>query len=235
MTLVAALLLAQAPTAADFFPLTPGMRRTYEERSEGETATYTNEVGGPTVAFDKVPATPIVQKSQFNQVIGTIYYQVVGPTVYQVGQAEERSESPVATGGSVDYTKPRTKRSVILALTPRMPVFKFDGKETTWTFGDVVYLKAEGEDPIKNDETAIQGSAKLGPTRTVLGRRVETLEVRVDVQLGGGKIGQKVVETSVYGRGIGLIEATRKIGGLGQKTKEVRTKLIGIEEAKDGG
>ena len=244
MTLLAAALLArQAPAAAtpavvsiaaEYFPLVPGTRRTYEERSDEGTVTLVDEIGGKTALFEDLPAVPVVQKSQFNQVLGTDYYRVVGATVYLVGRAEERSEAPTMVDGAVDLSKPRRKRTVLLALLPKMPVFRYDGKETAWSFGDIPYLKAEGEDPVKTDETAIHGTAKPGPIRTVLGRRVETIEVRAEVQLGSGKIGQRILETSVYGRGIGLIEATRRIGGEGQKTKETRTRLVAVEE-KDGG
>lgn len=239
MTLLAALLLAPAPdapaTVADFFPLVPGTRRTYEEKSDRGTLTLVYEVGGRTVVLGDGDAVPVVQKSGFNQVLGTDYYRIVGPTVFIVGKGEERTEKAAITGGAIDLSAPRRKMTVLLELQPPMPVIRYEGKETTWTFADVPAFKAPREEPIKSDETAIKGVAKPGALRTVLGRRVETIEVRNEVQLGVGRLAQSVVETSVYGRGIGLIESTRKVSGGGtRKSIEVRTRLVSIEDAKGG-
>ena len=238
MTLLAALLAAQTPSAspiAEFFPLVPGVRRTYEIVTADGKDTMIDEVIAKSVSFEGVPAMGVSQRNGFNQPLGTTFYEVAGSTVYEVGRAEDRSEAVTRSDGTVDFEKPRKHRTVVLALTPRVPVFRYEGKETTWTFGDVPVLKAEGEEPIKTDETAIKGSAKPGPSRTVLGRRVDTVEVRTEVQYGTGKIGQRIVETSLYGRGLGLIESIRKGSGSGGKTQETRTKLIGFEEKRDGG
>ena len=228
-----AFLAAQAPaTAADFFPLVPGSRRTYEQKGD-VTATLIDEVGTPE-AFDGTSATPVVQKSQFNQVIGKTYYRVVGPTVLIVGYAEDRTASTPVLGGAVDLTRRAAKRNVLLRLTPAMPVFRYEGKETSWSFGEVPVLQAvgvEGEEAIRTDETAIKGSAKEIAPRTVLGRKVEAIEIKAEVQLGSGKLAQRIVETSVYGRGIGLLESVRKTSGGGTgRAEETRTRLVGIED-----
>lgn len=237
MTVLAALLVAQTPaTAADFFPLVPGTRRIYEEKSKG-TVTVIDEVGDKPAFFDDRPATPVVQKSQFNQVLGTTYYRVDGPMVLMVGSAEDRRASTPNVGDTVDLTRRAEKKNVLMQFRPAMPVFKYEGKETTWAFADVPVLQGPSTDAesIKMDPTSIRGVAKPGKERTVLGRKVETIEVRADVQLGTGGLAQTIVETSVYGRGIGLIESVRKTSGGGQKPNETRTRLVGIEDKKDGG
>ncbi|GEM_PF-1192920 len=236
MTLLALLLTTQAAaTAADFFPLVPGERRIYESKKGDDKMTYVDEVGARPAAFDGAEATPILQKSQFNQVLGTQYYRVDGASVLLVGSSEERSSDAKQADGTVDFSKPRVKRTVLMQLVPAMPVFKYDGHPTTWLYGEIPMLKStEDKEPVKTDETSIKGTSKLGAIKTVLGRKVETLEVRAEVQLGSGALAQKIVETSIYGRGIGLIEAVRKESGGGKKASETRTTLIGLDK-KEGG
>lgn len=233
MTLVAALVLLQAPAAAaEFFPLVPGSRRIYEEKGDGK-ATLIDEVGTKPAQFGGAEAVAVVQKNQFNQPLTTTYYRVEGPTVLLVGYAEERTTTPKSADGTIDLTGRGQKRTVLLELTPAMPVFKYEGRETSWAYGEIPLLKAFNDDqPIKTDPTAIKGTAKPGKPRTILGRTVETIDVRAEVELGLGKLAEKIVETSTYGRGIGLIESVRKTTGGGKRGRETRTTLVGIEDAK---
>lgn len=248
MTLLATLILAQAPaTAVDFFPLVPGVRKVYEEKSAGGTTTLADEVGKKAVEFDGQTATPVVTKNQFNQVVGTTYYRIDGPTILTVGYGEVRTSEPRKENNQVDFSKPLIKTHALMQLRPAMPVFKYEGKETSWSYSEVPHVEDRDPDPLSTipgatkagnvkemDPTSIRGTAKPGKSRSVLGRTVETIEVRQEVQLGVGKIAQTIVETSVYGRGIGLIESLRK-STLDGKKQEIRTKLIAIEEAKEGG
>ena len=198
--------------------------------------TLTDEVGRRPHSFDDAPATPIIHKSQFNQTLGTDYYQVVGSTVYLVGRAEERSDTPTLSDGAVDFSKPRRKKTVILSLAPRVPVLRYDGKETTWTFGDVPYLKADGEDPDQDrrDRDPRHGQAWPLPYRASVGASRRSRS-RTRCSSARARSDRRSSRRSVYGRGIGLIEATRRISAMGQKAQETRTKLVSIEEAKDGG
>lgn len=236
MTVLAALILAQSPaTAADFFPLVPGSRRVYEEKSDAKT-TLIDEVGTKPAYFDGAEAIPVIQKNGFNQPIGTTYYRIDGSTVLTVGSAEDRSAASTNVGDTIDVTNRATRRNVLLQLKPAMPVFKYDGKETTWVYAEIPTMQAAGDkESIKLDPTSIRGTAKPGKERTVLGRKVETLEVRAEVQLGMGNLAEKIVETSVYGRGIGLVESVRKTTGGGKKGRESRMTLIAVEEAKKEG
>ena len=233
MTALLALLALQVPaTAADFFPLTSGIRRTYEEKGE-TTSTIVEEIGARPAEFDGGLATPIVQKSQFNQILGTTYYRVEGPTVLTVGYAEDRSAATPYVGDTIDLTRTEAKRHVLLQLTPAMPVFRYEGKETSWSYADIPVLRTPGEPVIRTDETAIKGTAKPIGLRSVLDRKVEAIEVRSEVQIGSGKLAQKIVETSIYGRGLGLIEAIRKTTSEG-RTQELKTRLTAFEEKSPG-
>ena len=228
--------LTEAATAADFFPLVPGVKRVYEQKAQDDKVTMVEEVDPKPAFFDDKPAMAIVQRSQFNQVISTQYYRVNGPTVYLVGTAEERSSDAKGQAGTVDFSKPRVRRMVLMTLLPAMPVFRYEGKETPWSYGEVQFLRGAGDDqPIKTDETAIKGLTRPLGTRTVLGQKVEAIEVRAEVQLGTGNLAQRIVETTVYARGIGMVESIRKTSGGGQKAGETRTRLVALEGAKAGG
>ena len=133
-----------------------------------------------------------------------------------------------------------------MQLRPAMPVFKYEGKETSWSYSEVPHVEDRDPDPLSTvpgatkagnvkemDPTSIRGTAKPGKSRTVLGRTVETIEVRQEVQLGVGKLAQTIVETSVYGRGIGLIESLRK-STLDGKKQEIRTKLVAHRGSERG-
>ncbi|RYG20016.1 hypothetical protein EON82_20750 [bacterium] len=237
MTLFAALLIVQAPlTAADFFPLKPGVRRIYEVKSEAKL-TLIEEVGPKPASFDGADAIPVLSKNAFNQTMETTYYRIDGSEVLMVGFGEMRTVmAERADDKTIDLTKTTVKKYVLMQMKPPMPVFRFDGKETAFNYNDVPIVQGEsGEAPVKGDPTALKGTAKLGKERTVLGRKVETLEVKTETQLGDGLLGEKVIETSVYGRGIGLIEKrVQKTGGGNRKKSDTRTTLVGIEEPKAG-
>jgi hypothetical protein len=235
MTLLASFILAtQAKaTAADFFPLTPGLRRIYEEKGETKE-TVIDEVGAKPVYFGGAPAYAIYRKSKFNQILDTTYYRADDTSVMIVGYAEDRRAATPIVGQPIDLTK-NDRKNVLMSLIPAMPLFKYDGGATTWSYTEIPKIQGPvGEEPIVRDETAIVGSAKPGPIREILGRKVETIVVHTDIELGTGKLQRKQSETSVYGRGIGLIETVIKTISE-KKATEFRTTLIGIEEKREGG
>lgn len=236
MILASLLLGASASlTAADFFPLTPGQRWIYEEKSSAKV-TVIDEVAPKPVFFEDQPCYAILRKSKFNQLLDTTYYRVDGPTVLIVGYGEDRRAATPNVGDPVDFTRTADKKNVLLRLIPALPVFKFDGGPTQWTFAEVPKIQGPvGEEPQKGDETAIVASAKPGPVRDVLGKKVETLLVHAEIELGVGQLMKKQVENSVYGKGIGLIESVIKITSPGDKTTETRTTLVGMERKPEGG
>jgi hypothetical protein len=226
MTLLAALVLqTPAPTsAADFFPLVPGTRRVYERKDDHGKTTQIDEVGKPAY-FDGTSATPILLKTRLDQTIDTTYYRVDGPLVSIVGYGDDRSNATV----SMEQKVSKDNRFVLLQLRPTMPVFKYEGAATEWSFRGVpvVYGRAN-EAPQKGEATEIKGITKLGKPRKVMGREVETIEVRAEVTIGDGTLAQTIVETSVYGRGIGLIESINRTK-VDKKSVETRTTLVSVE------
>lgn len=71
--LAATLTLGQAPSAADYFPLRPGMRLTFEERTTN--ATVTTDVVGQPLEVAGVPTTPVTT-FQDGREVNTAYYRV---------------------------------------------------------------------------------------------------------------------------------------------------------------
>lgn len=236
MTLLASYILASQAkvTAAEYFPLTPGVRRIYEEKSADVKAVIIDEVGQKPVDFGNGPAYAVYRKSKFNQVLDTTYYRADDTSVMIVGFAEDRRSATGTVGQPVDLTR-GDRKNVLMSLIPAMPLFRYEGGATTWTYTEVPKIQGPaGDEPIVRDETAIVGSAKPGPIREILGRKVETIVVRADIELGAGKLQKKQAETSVYGRGIGLIETVIRTT-FEKKTTEFRTTLVGIEEKREGG
>lgn len=229
MTFLAALVSMQAPaTAADFFPLTAGLRRTYEKKAEGKFNVI--DETGPTAYFDGKPAVAIVQKDQFGKSLETTYYQIDGSTVLIVGFVDDRRKSTETLNQKVE----KENQFVLLSLVPAMPVFKYDGGASQWSYTAIPKIVGRaGEAARESDPTEIVGSTKPGKERTVLGRKVETIEVRAEVTLGQGEFAQKILETSVYGRGIGLIESSYR-STANKKTQTITTRLIAIEEKREG-
>lgn len=228
MTAVLAFVMAAqgAGTAADYFPLRAGLRTIYEQKTD-VTLTVIDEVGR-TVTIGGKPAVAVIEKNRFNQPMGTTFYRVDGNGIYQVGQEEDRSHATPTVGQPVDLDKLAERSHAVLELAPPMPIFKFDGGPTEWRYGEIPKLDGRDLDP-----TTIKGTAKPAGVRTVLGKKVDTIEVHTEVELGEGNIAQRIVENAVYGRGIGLIEWTRRTT-FGKKTTEVQRRLTGIEESGEG-
>mgnify|MGYP005837200871 CR=1 FL=1 len=90
MGTLAALAIAAtlATGAGDFFPLVPGTRWVYQERTDRQVNTYTDEVGPP-VDIDGKPAFPIVS-TQDGRTVDTVHYRVEGDSVLIVAYDPRR-------------------------------------------------------------------------------------------------------------------------------------------------
>lgn len=106
-TLIAATFISGSFTPADFFPLVPGTRRTYEEKLERVTLNM-DEVGIPTTVKN-VTAIPIVT-SEGGKNISTTYYLVDTTAVWIV-----------ATNPEHPLPKP-------------IPILQVSGEKTKWSY-----------------------------------------------------------------------------------------------------
>ncbi|MFN8221053.1 MAG: hypothetical protein U0S12_13090 [Fimbriimonadales bacterium] len=136
VAVVVALVMAQAPSAADFFPLVPGTKWTYQGDVGGLASTQVDVVKEP-IEIDGKPAYPVVTQVS-GRIVGSSYYRVEGDTVYLVAE---------------DPKKP--------FQTPQ-PVLKVGSGRATWKFegfggfiGSEAPLRMNGVSVIKKDRPVL--------------------------------------------------------------------------------
>lgn len=199
--LIAASLLKDNPSVAEFFPLTPGARRTYEEKGRG-SAVSVDEVGAPETVSG-APATPVVTKES-GRAISKTYYRLEGSTLFIVAMDKEHP------------------------LPKPLPILQFNGEKTNWSY------EGPSDDTKAAEPIFMTGEAKLAGERTFMGKKVATLEVKLVTTVGGGRAQEKIEQVAIYGRGIGLLEATAKTR-VGRNAATSTLKLVKVEEAQPGG
>ncbi|MBX3096963.1 MAG: hypothetical protein KF812_08880 [Fimbriimonadaceae bacterium] len=193
--MVFALLLAQASSISptEYFPTETGWRWTYREDA-GTTATEVVDVAkGP--------------REQLGRTINTFETLVRGVSQGEIGYNISGSDVQIAwTSGSDPLSTPYT----IL----RVP----EGNEATWSFDGGV---PTGETMV--ERLQIKGKAKrIGPQKVLDFEVSDALEVTLDMRLGSGDIVTQIVQVSIYGKGVGLIqmkETTRLGRQTGQRTR----------------
>lgn len=194
------LLLAVAllgPSAADFFPLVPGTKWHYEEQVGKNVTIHLDEVLAP-VEIGGSPATPIAS-SLSGHVYDTLYYRIVGDTVFLV---------------AYNPKKP---------LKIPVPVLKVGDGRVKWEYTGETELAEEPAALSMKCESAARGE------REVLGKRVPVLELKIDAFVGGaGATGIRNRQTALYAKGIGLIEMKGE-GTVGPRTTKFVRKLIKLE------
>ncbi len=202
--------------AADYFPLVPGMKRTYTET--GANGGVTEDVVGKPIMINGKEAFPVSTMVYGKKVSGTFYSADQGG-VYMIASIPAREKDPIAP------------------MPSPIPVFLVpSGDKPQWDFrGSMEPINALFHDPSKIGEVVtIAGETRVGKPRDVLGKKVDTIEIKLDVLVGSPKLGERTQTTAVYGKGIGLIETTSKTR-LGKQTAEAKAVLTAIEELKGGG
>lgn len=180
-TLLAASALGQpVPTAADFFPLTPGTRWTYRETIEGTRRTYVDEAGEP-VAIGERSATPIVTK-RGTALIGTTFYAIAGDRIEIVAEEDARN-----------------------VLAPPRPLFEVGADERKWTFDGTVPYNLRMV-PIKIEGRSKRGGPREFDGKPVATLSV-TISAVIKI---GRRDNITQNQEAVYGAGIGLLEMRQK-------------------------
>lgn len=188
-------------TPADFFPATPGTKRIYQERGASSSET-----------IDTVRARQTIRGNEYIPVITTVngievrttYFRLDRDALFIVAYAPQRPNDPLEL------------------LKHPVPVFKLptDNKEARWQY-DVSLQKGMSD-------VHMEGTAKLGGKKSVLGKEVETLELKINATVGAGPTQEKVTQNAIYGRGVGLIENRTK-STIGRTSVESVVKLVRIE------
>jgi len=141
---------------------------------------------------------------QGDKIVTTYYYRVDGDTVYLIG------------------TDPKQP------LPQPMPILQFKGQGSKWTFqGPATTQKI-------TELIQLKGESRLGKTMDIFGKKVLTIESKLEVMEGQGRGADKVEQKAIYGQGIGLIElvSTTKVG---HESITTTRKLVSFQEAKSSG
>jgi len=202
---IAVLALARPSEVAEFFPLDFGRTWVYNE-AQGTVAGVTSVVGVEQDLLDKKlnpvgKGVPIVKKVG-DDVVGCVFYRIVDDQVFVV---------------AFDQNRP---------LASPYPIIKLGPGKTTWSY------KGETQWVGEMSPMALEGSCKRGPAREIQGNKYDTIEVTIDVVIGDPDgMCAKTHQTSVYGRGVGLIELVDQ-STFNKTKKENKRKLISFAPGK---
>lgn len=214
MTSLLALVLLQnsAPAPNDlaaYFPVGVGSKWVYEEtikqgRSPQQTRTFIDTVGEPADILG-TPAVTFISKDPLGNT-ETLHFVVT--------KEEVRTIFPVGTGED--------------AVPSGYPVFKFTTDKTAWDYSGVTTLSGDPVDMI------LKASSRSIGQRDVLGTKRDAIEVKMEVLINavpesdfGSMQGAtiKTVETSIYARGVGLVETKSNVT-YGKNKMERSRKLV---------
>jgi hypothetical protein len=140
-----------------------------------------------------------VSAFQGNRKLDTTYYRADGEAVLIVGYQPDKP-----------------------LQVPR-PILRVGSGRVRWNFvGDTPFY----HDPVP---LRMEGEANLRGTREVLGRKVDVLEVKLTAKVGGDAgTALDIRQTTLYGRGIGMIEMT-EVGKVGKSSHRRTLKLVKFE------
>ncbi len=166
------------------------------------------------------------QKSKSELLVNTIGKSIdmggidVIPVTEITGGSEQRTtyyrvESDQVTIVAYDINKP---------LAVPMPVLKVGTGKVTWDYQGNTGTGNTGERYLAH------GEAKMAGQRSILGKKVDVLIVKLEAAVGGGMAGVTFSQTTVYARNIGMVEQST-IQRLGKKKIEASYHLVSIEKA----
>jgi hypothetical protein len=134
--------------------------------------------------------------------ISNAYYKVERDGVYLLGYAEDDP------------------------LPQPLPIFKIGDRRVTWQVSGKTGTRVEASETFDQ-----KGESQLRGMRDVLGTRVEVLEVKTTTVVGVSAARETIENTSIYGRGIGLVESTFKTT-IGRRSTTRTIRLTAVERPK---
>jgi hypothetical protein len=220
LALVAAIVLspAFAPPAnvSDFFPLVAGSTWRYEESSGKQIMGMTEDKCEPKATVERLETDKeskkeiVVEAKQAIPIasysdgkkIDTVFYEIRDDVVYLVAFGPKG------------------------LLKDPYPVLKFGSGSNKWDYsGSTVFMG-------RDTQLVMKGSSKKSGVRDVLGDRLETVEVTLEVVLmPGTSIPIKKSQVAIYAKGVGLVEMRETT--IVNKNKRVATrKLVSYSPGK---
>lgn len=197
-----AALLAPVETARDYFPLIPGTRLVYQEKSL--MASETVDIVGKEVEIAGLMTTQ-VKTQQNGKEINSTYYRITESAVDIVSYNQETP------------------------LPAPLPLIRLpeEGKDKiSWSHSGAASSDAQAE------PMSMQGTAQFKGEREFFGKKHRVLEVRIQAKVGGGKAGETITQTATYAKGIGLVELTSvtKVGRRDAKSELKLIRVEGPKE-----
>jgi hypothetical protein len=151
-----------------------------------------------------------------------------GPKAFPVTESSG-DRTPVTT-----YYKLDSDQASIVAfdlthpMPSPMPILKLGPGKTEWDISGVTKTGPAGERLLGH------GEARAAGQKTVLGKKVDVIEVRLKYEIGIGISSLNFDETRIYARGVGLAELTVK-ARLGKgKVSVSEFKIVSMELPKVG-
>ena len=162
---------------------------------------------------------------------GTILINTIGKPLDMGGVAVTPiTESAGGGNGKTTYYRVENDQVSIVAydvkkpLPISMPVVRIgngNGK-VTWDFQGKTAVGSAGE------RLWARGEAHMAGVKTVLGQKVETLNVYLRAAIGSGMSGYTIEQDTTYGKGLGIVEQKTTFI-LGKKKTETNYKLVSIK------
>jgi len=183
------------------------------------------------IAADYFPTTPGTVRTYEDKTHATLINTIGKPLDMGGAAAIPITESVGGEPGKTTYYRIDHDQIVIVAydlshpLSDPMPVFKIGTGSTGWDYQGKTATGANGERLLAHGESKFTGKKK------VMNREVETLTINLEAFVGQGMSGYKLEQTTVYGKGLGIIEQSTKFT-LGKKSSKSSYKLVNIETPK---
>lgn len=183
-------------------------------------------------AADFFPTAPGTVRTYQQKKSGEILINTVGKPL----DAGGATVIPISEGAGTADTKTTYYRveptqvtiyayDVNKPLVVPMPVLKVGTGNVSWDYEGKTATGAAGERLLAHGEERADGQ------RTILGKKVDVIVVKLKAAVGVGLSGITFEQTTVYARGIGLVEQTTE-SKLGKKRDSLSYSLIAFEPGK---
>jgi hypothetical protein len=202
-TLLAITAFAPA-SAAEFFPLAPGTRWTYQDENGVESV---DEAGDDFELNKKLTGTPVTTTTAGRNG-GVMFYRLDADSLQLLG-----------------YANTLTDKSQTVLGEPQ-PIFRIGAPKSDWKYIGEVSTQMG---PVLLQAT---GNSTRGGRMKVLSQDVETLRTHIVTRIGNDKNGVEITQDVVYGKGIGMAEMMTATKAQGKTVKSV-LKLVKFEPPKN--
>ena len=160
------------------------------------------------------------RRSQFRRLTTNVRCTLFDRHASKVATTYYRVDSDLVTVIAYDIKHP---------LSPAMTLFRISGNGATWEYSGKTKVGPDGE------RLLAKGESKSVGLREVLGKKVESIEVKTITLMGVGMSSLKFESKAIYARGFGLVEWTEKRTlGNSKKSASATYKIVSYDETPKG-